>query len=416
MKAKATMPSVKSIELELSSIKNLTELKKFICKKFEIEPKLTNLILDGKKLDEKTSIEEIQKSSKEILVDYLWARHLILWGKEGQSKIKNANVLLAGAGALSNEAAKNLAMLGVKNLTIVDYDKVELSNTSRMIFFESKDLGKFKAESLANNLANKFPYVKVNFFNTRLEELPISVYLNADVIVSGLDNLVSRMFLSSICTRYGIPLVDAGLIGHQARVQVYLPPDWPCPICQLSSSKYGELVNLKNPCDPQIEENKIPMLTTTSSLASSIQAHETMKLILGYEDYLKTHRWPESIGKPLEGIFLIDLKYNRYSIVDLKKNEKCIVCGKDGIGKDKVSRIELKINKEIDYSSLKELIESKINEKMEILHLFEIDKNKLKKMDKNMLKIKGLKPGTLIQVILKNKKEEYKEVVARIIK
>ena len=411
---KATMPSVKSIDLELSGIKDFNELKKLICEKFEIEPELTNLILDGKKLDETISIEEIQKSSKEIIVDYLWARHLILWGKEGQSKINNANVLLAGAGALGNEVAKNLAMLGVRNLTIVDYDKVELSNISRMIFFESKDLGKFKAESLAKNLSNKYPYIRANFFNVRLEELPISVYLNANVIVSGIDNLISRMFLSSICTRYGIPLVDAGLIGHQARVQVYLPPDWPCPICQLPPLRYGELVSLRNPCDPQIEENKIPMLTTTSSLASSIQAHEVIKLILGYEEYLKNHKWPESVGEPLKGILLIDLKHNRYSIIDLKKNEKCIVCGKNGVGKDKVLSINLKITKELENFNLEELIESRINEEIEVLHLFEINNNELKKVDKNMLKTKDLKLGTLLQVIFKNKKEEYKEALIRI--
>ncbi|MEM3754795.1 MAG: ThiF family adenylyltransferase, partial [Candidatus Bathyarchaeia archaeon] len=361
---KVTIPSVKSIDLELSNIKDFKELKKFVCENFEIEPELTNLILDGKKLDETTSIEEI-KNSKEVIVDYLWARHLILWGKEGQLKIKNANVLLVGAGALGNEVAKNLAMLGVRNLTIVDHDKVELSNISRMIFFELKDLGKFKAESLAKNLTSKYPYINANFFNTRLEELPTSVYLNANVIVSGIDNLISRIFLSSICTRYGIPLVDAGLIGYQARIQVYLPPDGPCPICQLPPLNYGELVNLRNPCDPQIEENKIPMVITTSSLASSIQAHEVIKLILGYEDYSKNHEWPESVGKPLKGILLIDLKHNRYSIVDLKKNEKCIVCGKDGIGKDKVLSINLKIDKEIENYSFKELIGSKISEEIE---------------------------------------------------
>lgn len=406
---------MKSIELELSSIKSFIELKEEICKKFEIEPELTNLILNGKKLDESVSIEEIKKFSKEIIVDYLWARHLIIWGKEGQSKIRNANVLIAGAGALSNEVAKNLAMLGIGNLTIVDPDKVEFSNTSRMVFFGLKDLGKFKAESLANNLVNKYPYLKVKFFNTRIEELPISVYLNSNVIVSGLDNLISRMFLSSICTRYKIPLVDAGLNGHQARIQVYVPPDWPCPICQLPASKYGELVNLKNPCDPQIEENKIPMLATTSSLASSIQAHEALKLILGYEEYLKTNKWPESVGKPLKGILLIDLKYNRYSIIELEKNEKCIVCGKEGIGKDKVSRIDLKVNEKTNYLELKELIESKLNEKIEAFYLFETDKNNPIKIDEKVLKTKGLKPGTLLHVIFKNKKEEYNEVVVRIL-
>ncbi|MEM3507169.1 MAG: ThiF family adenylyltransferase [Candidatus Bathyarchaeia archaeon] len=410
---KVTIPSVKSIDLELSNIKDFKELKKFVCENFEIEPELTNLILDGKKLDETTSIEEI-KNSKEVIVDYLWARHLILWGKEGQLKIKNANVLLVGAGALGNEVAKNLAMLGVRNLTIVDHDKVELSNISRMIFFELKDLGKFKAESLAKNLTSKYPYINANFFNTRLEELPTSVYLNANVIVSGIDNLISRIFLSSICTRYGIPLVDAGLIGYQARIQVYLPPDGPCPICQLPPLNYGELVNLRNPCDPQIEENKIPMVITTSSLASSIQAHEVIKLILGYEDYSKNHEWPESVGKPLKGILLIDLKHNRYSIVDLKKNEKCIVCGKDGIGKDKVLSINLKIDKEIENYSFKELIGSKISEEIEILHLFEINNNGIKKVDKNMLKTKDLKPNTLLQVIFKNKKEDYNEVLIRI--
>jgi molybdopterin/thiamine biosynthesis adenylyltransferase len=240
-------------------------------------------------------------------------------------------VLIAGAGAIGNEVAKNLAMLGVKELLIVDNDAVELSNTSRMIFFDAKNQGMNKAEVLARNITTKFPHVEASAWTGSLEGLPLQHLLGVDVIMCGLDNVLSRIYLAQISRRYSVPMVDGGIVGYQGRVQVYAPPDMPCPLCTFPSSDYGRIAGLRNPCDGPAEETKVPSLPTTISLVSSIQCQEAAKLIMGYQTYLKDRSWPKETGEPLRGVLMIDLRYNRYSLMEVKRNKNCIVCGDSGV-------------------------------------------------------------------------------------
>ena len=113
MRIKASLPSYRQIEKEIDERKTVGELKRVLCSQLGIEPELTRLLLDWKLISEKTRVSKLKGAEGPIIVDYLWARHLILWGTKGQQKIRAASVLLAGAGALGNEVAKNLAMLGV---------------------------------------------------------------------------------------------------------------------------------------------------------------------------------------------------------------------------------------------------------------------------------------------------------------
>ena len=331
MKVKLSMPSVRDIELNVSATATIRLVKKKACEQLGIEPELTSILHNGVRIDDNRMVGKLKLGQKPLIVDYLWARHLILWGQEGQKRLRESSVLIAGAGAIGNEVAKNLAMLGVKRLLIIDNDVVELSNTSRMIFFERKNQGSNKAEVLARNIASKFPYVETLAWTGALEDLPLKHLLSVDVIVCGLDNVLSRIYLAQISRRYSLPMVDGGIVGYQGRVQVYVPPDMPCPLCAFPSRDYGRIAGLRNPCDGPAEEIKVPSLPTTISLVSSIQSQEAIKLIIGYPKYLKAGTWPKPTGEPLKGILMIDLRYNRYSLMDIKRNKNCIVCGDSGI-------------------------------------------------------------------------------------
>jgi len=212
MKVRAHIPSVEEVEVYVPKDLKIEDLKETICRRLKIEPEFTRLLLDGKILDERKRLSQFDARSKKIEVDYLWARHLILWGKRGQAKIRNSTILIAGAGALGNEIAKNLAMLGVMRLIIVDYDVVELSNVSRMIFFDRSDAGKSKAKVLAQKLHRKFPRTEIVAYDCALENIPLGTFLESDVIICGLDNVASRIFLTSISRKYSIPMVDGGII------------------------------------------------------------------------------------------------------------------------------------------------------------------------------------------------------------
>jgi molybdopterin/thiamine biosynthesis adenylyltransferase len=344
MRLKASLPSYKQIEVELAPDKTVKDLKQIVCAKLGIEPELTKLLLQGEPLSERRSVSSIS-SANPITVDYLWARHLLVWGAEGQSRVRSASALLAGAGAIGNEVAKNLAMLGIGRLFIADRDKVELSNVSRMIFFKSDDVGKNKAEVLARNIHAKYPFVETLAFRGLLEDMPLKLYLDCGVIVCGLDNVVSRIYLTQIARKYSIPMVDGGITGLDGRVHVYIPPDDACPICMFPPNQYSQIVGLRNPCDAPVQEDAVPSFASSISLVSSILAQETIKIVLGLNQYRESGKWPEKSGQPLRRVLFMDLKNNRFTPLELKRSEKCYVCGKDGTAKDIVPRDQLLFSK-----------------------------------------------------------------------
>jgi len=345
MRLKASLSGYKQIDVTIRPTKTVEELKRLICDRLGIESSLTRLVLQGKPLNKHLPVSKVEGVSEPITVDYLWARHLILWGIEGQRKIRSSNILLAGAGAIGNEVAKNLAMLGVGRMFIVDRDDVELSNISRMMFFQSQDLAKNKAEALAKNIHRKYRYVETLAYRGSIETLPLKYLLDANVIICGFDNVVSRMYLTQISRKYNIPLLDGGITGLNARVHVYVPPEDPCPICVFPANQYSQIVGLRNPCDAPLEQQTIPSFSTSISLVSSILAQESIKLILGHTEYSEKRRWPETTGQPLRSVLIIDMKNNRFNLIELKRNDKCFVCGKDGTARTPALQIQLPLHK-----------------------------------------------------------------------
>jgi len=415
MKVKLSMPSVRDIELNVPSTATVDFVKKKACQKLGIEPDLTSILHNGTRIDGNRKIRSLSLKERPLTVDYLWARHLILWGPEGQKRLREATVLVAGAGAIGNEVAKNLAMLGVKRLLIVDNDVVELSNTSRMIFFDRKSQGLNKAEVLARGIISKFPYVEAIAWTGALEDLPLEHFLSADVIVCGLDNVLSRIYLSQISRRYSIPMVDGGIVGYRGRVQVYVPPDMPCPLCTYPSAEYGRIAGLRNPCDGPAEENKVPSLPTTISLVSSIQCQEATKLILGYQDHLKNDIWPKETGEPLRGILMVDLQYNRYSLVEVKRNKNCIVCGENGLAQKPVPILTISIEDLRDSTTrLHQMVAREMRLTEQKVMLFSQRHNRATRIEENQsLRRLRIGAGSIMTVVAQDG-SEYTEAIVRL--
>jgi molybdopterin/thiamine biosynthesis adenylyltransferase len=413
MRVKASLPSYKQIEVELNPNKTVRDLKNLVCAKLGIETELTKLLLRGKPLAERTKLVRLKGLEQPVIVDYFWARHLLLWGVEGQRRIRSATVLLAGAGAIGNEVSKSLAMLGVGRFIIVDRDSVELSNVSRMIFFGSADIGKNKAEVLARNIHRKYPFVETIAFRGDLERMPLKFYLDSDVLVCGLDNVISRIYLSQICRKYSIPMVDGGITGLSGRVHVYIPPNEPCPMCMFPPNQYSQIVGLRNPCDAPIEQEAVPSFSTSISLVSSILSQETVKLILGLKKYQENAKWPESSGQPLRSVLFMDLKNNRFTPIELKRGEKCYVCGKEGIAKDLATRKELSI------ASLKrnpeKVIRNAANAGDATLRILAENASEEKSLD-DFSKIRtGLQVGDYLRVIVEGESGELRESILKLI-
>jgi molybdopterin/thiamine biosynthesis adenylyltransferase len=410
MKIRAVIPSVREESFKVSDEITVPKLKGIICKKLGIEPDLTQLLLNGIALKDDEGLKAKSNVQIQLIVDYYWGRNLILWGLPAQRILRNSTVLIAGAGALGCEVAENLGMIGVGNLTIIDYDQIELSNLSRMAPYTFEDVGRLKARVLAEKLEKNHPFLSIKTVEERLEKSPKKIFLDSDIIVSCLDNIPSRIYLIALAVRYSIPIVDAGIIGYQGRVQSYMPPGSACPACMIPAAQYPQLAELRNPCTPDINEEAIPSLSTSNKLIAAIQSHEIIKILLSSKKVSN-----EIIGEHLVDILLIDLKYNRYSTLPIKRNKKCIVCGDEGIAKEKSTVLTVSAEKILTLEFLNNLTKNRKRKVDDYTILME-DEAKFIKVEKdewnNAFK---LAKGKYIYVIFKSKSsEEYKEILFKV--
>jgi molybdopterin/thiamine biosynthesis adenylyltransferase len=170
----------------------------------------------------------------------LYTRHAMLEGWD-QELIKNAVIFQIGVGALGCEIAKNLALTGVGKIILVDDDTIETSNLSRQMLFWPGDEGRPKAEVAAERLKLFNPYMEVESYFTKLQEVSTKVYESADIVIGGLDNIKARLDLNDICLRLKKPLIDSGTLGFEGHVHIVLPEgsipgynfDTPCLRCLL---------------------------------------------------------------------------------------------------------------------------------------------------------------------------------------
>jgi len=291
-KIKVSMPGVEDFELEYA---DGGKLKRAICEHLGIEEKFTNLI--------------IKSGGRKVIVDYLWARQQIQLGAEGQRKLRQAKVAVVGVGALGNDLVRNLVLMGIGNITLIDFDKVEVSNLNRTMY-SNEDVGKNKAKALAEIMSKHYPYANLKAIPRRVERINPKILADTDVIISGLDSMLVRIWLTDFAIGNRIPLIDGGLKGLQARVQVWIP-EYPCLACEIPAENYAEVMDLHNSCE-NVLDTKIAAFPTISALTASVQANEAMKIILG--------------KKPMKGILIVDLMAGRYTLLPLDRNPNCMVC------------------------------------------------------------------------------------------
>ncbi|MHA1166435.1 MAG: HesA/MoeB/ThiF family protein [Candidatus Hodarchaeales archaeon] len=200
-----------------------------------------------------------QRSDKvvdeEIFDKYDRQKRLPIWN---QSIINSAVITVVGAGGTGCEVLKNLALLGIGHLIIVDPDTVEFSNLSRQLFYTKDDVGKPKATVVASKIASLNSDVKVEAYPVRIQELPDIKLLQSDVILGCLDNWHARMYINSFCYENNIPLVDSATDGYIGRVRTIISGDKPCLACD-NPVPPDDTVIIDQPCSlvgkPRIREH-----------------------------------------------------------------------------------------------------------------------------------------------------------------
>lgn len=229
-------------------------------------------------------------------------RHLILdqLGNEGQLKLKEAKVLVIGAGGLGCPVLQYLTAAGVGTLGIVDGDTVDQSNLQRQILYTTQDVGKSKAKTAAERLRQLNPFVQFNVHQTYLDNTnAVGLFEKYDIIVDGTDNFPTRYLVNDACVLASKPLVFGSIFKFQGQVAVFnfegsgtyrcLYPTPPAPNSVPNCSDIG-------------------VLGVLPGIIGSLQANEVIKLIVG-------------IGKPLVNRLLyFDALTLEQQLLQFKKN------------------------------------------------------------------------------------------------
>lgn len=209
-----------------------------------------------------------------------YKRHLLLpeVGVEGQAALLNAKVLMLGAGGLGSPAALYLAAAGVGTIGIVDMDEVDASNLQRQILHNIDRIGDRKVDSAKKTLTALNPDVNVVTYDTRLSADNIMDILPGyDVVVDGADNFPSRYLLNDASVKLGIPVVHGSIFRFEGMVSVFDPKGGPT---------YRDMVPEPPPAELAPSCAEAGVLGVLPGIIGSIQALETIKLLLGLGDSL----------------------------------------------------------------------------------------------------------------------------------
>jgi adenylyltransferase/sulfurtransferase len=207
-----------------------------------------------------------------------------------QQLVRAARILVIGAGALGNEVVKNLALLGVGNVVVVDMDHVELSNLSRSVLFRAEDEGQPKAECAARSARAIYPEMRIEAkFANVLADVGLGWFRWAQVVIGALDNREARVFTNSACARVGRPWIDGGIEVLRGVVRGFAPPATACYECTMGQVDW-DLLNKRRSCSllarRALANRGTPTTPTTASVIAGIQSQEAIKILHGLDALL----------------------------------------------------------------------------------------------------------------------------------
>lgn len=239
------------------------------------------------------SSEERTRYDRQIIIPEI--------GEDGQKKLKNARVFIAGVGGLGSISAYYMAAAGIGFLKIVDMDHVGLSNLNRQILHRTGDISRPKTESAVEKLRELNPLCQIQAVQKEIRDENIMELLgDCRIILDATDNMETRKILNRAHISKGIPFIYGGIDGFNGMVTTFVPGQTPCFECLFPQNSPPK--------------NKVGALGPMAGLISSLQSLEVIKIILGMDGTLKNR------------LLYIQSDDMIFREIQLKKTPDCKIC------------------------------------------------------------------------------------------
>lgn len=214
-----------------------------------------------------------------------WGREvfdLLSWYK--MDTVRNAKVMVVGAGALGNEVLKNLALFGVGNIYIVDFDTIEYSNLTRSVLFreDDADKGYYKAEVAARKVREINPNINVQYICGKLNtDVGLGLYRQMDVVIGCLDSRLARLQLNRLCMRADVPWVEGGMENLTGNVRVFRQGEncYECGLTENAKQNIFQQLSCAGVAHRNENVGRIPTTPVIASIIGAVEVQEAMKLI-----------------------------------------------------------------------------------------------------------------------------------------
>ena len=211
-----------------------------------------------------TTGEELRRYERQMIIEG--------FGREGQERLKQTRVVVAGAGGLGSVVSIYLTVAGVGQIRLIDHDRVELGNLNRQILYGNRDIGRRKVDSAKEKLESLNPEVKVEIVSEAiLEDNAFELVDDCDLIVDAMDNFTTRYILNKVAINRDIPFFHGAVRGFEGRATTIIPGQTACLKCLYARA-------------PQPEP--APVVGVAPAVIGSIQATEVVKYIVGIGDLL----------------------------------------------------------------------------------------------------------------------------------
>lgn len=238
-----------------------------------------------------------------------YQRHLSIpeIGEDGQLKLKNASVMIVGAGGLGSASSLYLAAAGIGTIGIMDSDLVELSNLQRQIIHDTPSLGKLKVEVAEKRLSTLNPHVCVKSYPIRaINGMDLTLFDEFSIIVDATDNFETRYFLNDICVKLRKTFIYGSIYQFFGQLSVFDAAKGPCFRCVFRNEPSSEFAQ---------SNQGFGVVGAVPGIIGSMQALEAIKIILG-------------VGEPALGrLLLFDGLEMRFQEIKTNKDSNCPDCG-----------------------------------------------------------------------------------------